>query len=163
VSNMNGPTRKKLYAYVSKRDGGYCKGCGALSSERSLVLDHIDNNNANNHPSNHQLLCRRCNYLKNPRRPFDNVNECVTDGDAREIEISKIKEPSFRKFVYHELNESNEVPESDLVNSAAEDIGISPVTAKRYLNKMCSSRGICERSCRVNAVVIRYKSGVNEL
>ena len=161
---MNARTRKKVYDFLVKIDGEYCRCCGKLRHEGQLIIDHKNNNNNDNRPENWQFLCRGCNYLKNPRRPLDRcVSERVTDCDAREIEVSKIKEPSFRKFVYHELNESNEVPESDLVNSAAEDIGISPVTAKRYLNKMCSSRGICERSCRVNAVVIRYKSGVNEL
>lgn len=49
-----------------------------------------------------------------------------------------------------------------MINSGAEDIGISPVTAKRYLNKMCSSRGILQRIMRVKTTMIRYKGELIE-
>ena len=160
---MNGPTRKKLYCIPAKRDGEYCRCCGVLPTERSLVIDHKDNDNGNNHPDNLQLLCRRCNYLKNPRRPVDvceNVGEAQAGSD--ELMTSRLKEPQFRKFVYHELNEIQEVPENDLIYSGSEDIGISPVTAKRYLSKMCSSRGTCERVLRVKTAMIRYKGELKD-
>lgn len=157
MSNMNGITRKKLYPQIATRDGEYCRGCGALSNERQLVIDHKDNDNSNNTMDNLQLLCRTCNYLKNSRRPLDNVSECLNE-DETELQKSQRTEPLFRSFVFHEINELKEVPELDLIYSGAEDIGISPVTAKRYLNKMCSSRGILQRVNRVNTVLIRYKN-----
>jgi len=154
---MNGPTRIKFYSIIANRDGEYCKGCGVFSFEKQLVLDHIDNNRKNNAQNNLQLLCRSCNYLKNPR-PVDLCeSESVNEGKATELETSRAKEPLFRKFVYHELNEYIESPERDLINSGSEDIGISQITAKRYLDKMCSSRGVCERVTRVKTVIIRYK------
>ena len=155
---MNGPTRKKLYECVAKRDGEYCKGCGALPHERQLVLDHKDNNNANNDPTNHQLLCRRCNYLKNPRRPVD-ICECENEAQEHtsELDESRVKEPLFRKYVLHQLNEYGNVPEKELIDSGAEVVGISPVTAKRYLDKMCSLAGLLKRSRFVKTVVIGYK------
>ena len=162
VSNMNGPTRKKNYMFLAERDGEHCKCCGVLSSERQLVIDHKDNNNGNNDLSNFQFLCRPCNYLKNPRRPLDLcVSECES-GDLTEIQISQRKEPAFKKFVFHELNEYNEVSEYDLINDGAEDIGISPVTARRYLDKICSNRGICMRVISVNNTMIKYKPNLEE-
>ena len=156
MSRMNGPTRIKLYKTIVKRDGEYCRCCGALAEERQLVLDHKDNNNKNNNLLNLQFLCRSCNYLKNPRRPVD---ECVSEyesGSQTEIQISRTKEPEFRKFVFHELNEFGKVSENDVINAGAEDVGISPVTAKRYLDKMCSSRGICMRITNFKTTVIKY-------
>ncbi len=161
MSRMNGPTRKKKYKHVAKRDGEHCRRCGALHTEKQLVLDHKDNNNNNNDVDNLQLLCRSCNYLKNPRRPLDlSESEFVSEMDLSEIEINRTKEPLFKKFVCHELNELGEVPENGLNYSASEDIGISPVTAKRYLNKMCSSRGILERVIRAKTVFVRYKKEI---
>jgi len=162
VSKMNGPTRIKLNKTIAKHCGEYCRGCGALPEERQLVIDHKDNNNQYNDLNNLQLLCRRCNYLKNPRRPVDEcVSECES-GAQTEIQINKSKEMSFRKFVYHELNEYNKVSEHDLINVGAEDIGISPVTAKRYLDKMCSSRGVCMRVTEIHTTVIKYKSNLDD-
>jgi len=157
VSNMNGLTRKKLYPLIAVRDGEYCRCCGALPSERQLVIDHRDNNDPSNDLSNLQILCRACNYLKNPRRPLDNVSECLND-DETELQKSQRTEPFFRKFVMHELNELNEVPELELINSGSEDVGISPVTAKRYLNKMCSDRGILQRIKWLHTTFISYKN-----
>ena len=156
MSNMNGLTRKKLYPLIAFRDGEYCRCCGVLPHERQLVIDHKDNDNSVHDLSNLQLLCRTCNYLKNPR-PLDNVSECLNE-DETELQKSSRLEPLFRKYVLHEINELGEVPELDLINSGAEEIGISPVTAKRYLNKMCSSRGILQRINRVNMTIIRYKN-----
>lgn len=159
MRELNGRTRKNFYDLLANRDGEYCKCCGKLPIECQLVVDHKDNNPLNNDPSNLQLLCRRCNYLKNPRRePVDLcVSESVADGRITEIDINRRKESLFRKQVFHMINEFGEFPENELKNSISEDIGISPVTATRYLDKMCSGRGILERVNRVKTVTIRYK------
>jgi len=158
---MNGPTRIKLYKIIAKRDGEYCKCCYALAEEKQLILDHKDNDNKNNDLLNLQFLCRSCNYLKNPRPVDECVSECES-GAQTEIQVNQRKEPAFRKFVYHELNEYGEVTEHDLISAGAEDIGISPVTAKRYLDKMCSSRGLCKRITLVHTTVIKYKPNLEE-
>jgi len=154
---MNGLTRKKLYPLIALRDGEYCRCCGALPHEKQLVIDDKDNDNSSHDMSNLQLLCRACNYQKNSRRPLDNVSECLNE-DETELQKSRRSEPLFKSFVMHVLNELEEAPELDLIYSGAEDVDISPVTAKRYLNKMCSSRGILQRINRVNATFIRYKN-----
>ena len=157
MSRMNGPTRKKLYTIIAERNGEYCRGCSALASERQLVLDHKDNNNDNNDPNNFQFLCRSCNYIKNPRRPVD---MCVSESEDHvesEIERSDKKQPIFRKFVYHQLNERNYVPRKILRNAGAEYAEISTVTADRYLDKICSEIGLCEEFQVGKTIVIRYK------
>ncbi len=154
---MNGQTRAKKYRFQATHNGEYCKRCGILASEKQLVLDHIDNNNKNNKNENLQLLCRACNYLKNPRRPLD---LCVREGEAEvqsELEVSKLKEPAFRKFVHQQLYEQHEIPEKELVNSACEVVGISPVTGKRYLDKMCSSMGTLKRTTSVKTILVSFK------
>jgi len=77
--------------------------------------------------------------------------------DQSELEVSRAREPIFRKFVCHQINEGKSIPEQELINSGSEHCGISPVTAKRYLNKMCSSMGICQRRQVGRTVVIEYK------
>jgi len=154
---MNGPTRKKLFQILVSRDGQFCKGCGALASEKPLVIDHRDNNNRNNDLSNLQILCRSCNYQKNPRRPVDMCVSEEESPDQSELEVSRTKEPSFRKFVCHQISEEKSIPEQELINSGSEYSGISPVTAKRYLNKMCSKVGIYQRRKIGRTVIVEYK------
>lgn len=155
---MNGPTRKRIYAELVIRDGEYCRGCGKLPHEGQLVVDHRDNDTSNDNLNNYQLLCRRCNYLKNPRRPFD---KCVSENEIHEtpseIEINKAKEPKFREYVYWRLNEKGMQPFDDLVFSGAEFVGIASETAKRYLNKMCSLEGALMKFRYVETVVVKYK------
>ena len=81
MSNMNSRTRQISYEYLKLRDGEYCRICGVSDENKLLIVDHIDNDTSNNTPKNLQLLCRRCNYNKNPRQvkaePLDNVGVCT--------------------------------------------------------------------------------------
>ena len=75
-----------------------------------------------------------------------------------EILVSRNREPIFRQFVDHMLNNMDSAPEEDLINSGAEISGISPVTATRYLKKMCSSMGKCvSRTNEFGITLIKYK------
>jgi len=161
---MNGPTRLKHYKIIAERDGEYCRCCGKLSRERQLVVDHRDNNSKNNSLDNLQFLCRACNYLKNPRRPLDEcVSECETLDQTSELAVNRLKEPMFKKYVATRINESGKVPEEDLVNASAERLDLSPVTTKRYLNKLCSSDGIYERARIGKTPIIRYKKVLSQI
>lgn len=157
---MNGITRKKIYEELSQDHGEYCQFCGKRPEDMQLVIDHIDNNNSNNAQNNLRLLCRRCNYIKNPRRPVD---ECVSENrheETSELQTSRIKKPKFMKFLFHMLNESdtNKISENDFLNSVAEELDISQITAKRWLLAKCSSVGILQRIRHVETWVIKYKS-----
>ena len=145
MSNMNSRMRKKVYAYL-KKFGVYCRGCQALESEKELIIDHKDNNNSNNHPSNWQFLCRSCNYIKNPRlaerEPLDVCGgECDLFSEPTEISINREKEPEFREYVIQQVARNGPMKRRELVNAASERVGISQKTATRYLDKMCSYEG----------------------
>ncbi|MCV0392110.1 MAG: hypothetical protein K5790_02320 [Nitrosopumilus sp.] len=157
MSRMNGRTRKRVYFLLVKRDGEFCKRCGVSGVERQLVIDHNDNNNNHNHSENLQLLCRRCNYLKNPR-PVDSVCESESH-EFSELQINRTKEPQFKRLLAQEINSSkdNKIPENDIINSCAEILDLSPVTIKRYLDKVCSSAGIYMRLKIVSTVCITWK------
>jgi len=162
VSNMSGQARKKWYKFLVKRDGEFCKFCGKTPYEGQLVIDHKDNNNSNNDPKNWQLLCRRCNYIKNSKRPVVMcVNESESQDNMTELEINKTKEPQFKKYVAQRINENGSVQEKDLINSSAEVLSLSPMTTKRYLEKICSCEGIYKRVKVGSDYVIMYKDELN--
>ena len=152
---MNGPTRKKIYYFLGNRDTEYCKRCRVSGKDAQLVIDHIDNNNKNNNVTNLQLLCRHCNYLKNPRRPLD-LSEREDDGET-ELQKSRRLRPLVRKFVYHEINERKEVPVKELLDGGAELHECSQQTIKRILDQMCSSYGLLEYVKWGKNYVVKYK------
>jgi len=77
-----------------------------------------------------------------------------------EIEVNRNKEPLFKRYVAHEINESGPVPEQDLIYSGAEKLGLSPITTARYLKKMVSKEGIFHRKLVGNVYWIMYKSDI---
>lgn len=129
------------------RDGLRCKMCGQFGtlnpkSRRRLIVDHIDNNPTNNSISNLQLLCRKHNYLKNPRlaeRRETTITTTVPQTD--EMEKSKICEPQFRTWIMERMRKEQHVTKDDAVNAGAEFAACSPVTVVRYLSKLTSSVG----------------------
>ena len=150
MSNMNSRKRKTAYPYLKNMFGAYCRGCQALESERELVIDHIDNNNKNNNPSNWQFLCRSCNYIKNPRlKEREPLDVCVSVSKPfntpSEIKINREKEPRFKTYAEEEVKSNVQVLEQELIYSGAEKLGLSPITADRYLKKMYSSAGTLQR------------------
>ncbi len=164
MSNMNGRKRKKVYSYLKNTFGAFCRGCQALESERELVIDHKDNNNSNNHPSNWQFLCRSCNYIKNPRlteRPLDVCGGgCDSLDRETEITINREKEPKFREYVELRVTEEKQVPQQDLINGGAEYCGCSIKTTARWLAKMTSSQGELQKKKvgNVTMIIIKEKS-----
>ena len=161
MSNMNSRQRLKAYSYLKTRFGAYCRGCQALESERELVIDHRDNNNFNNHSNNWQLLCRSCNYIKNPRlveRPLDVCGGgCDSLDRETEITINREKEPKFREYVEFRVREEKEVTQQDLINGGAEYCGCSPKTTRRYLDKLISIEGRYQKNKIENIIMICLK------
>jgi len=146
MSNMNKKTRDKLYPIIVSRDGEYCKCCGKLPNEANLILDHRDNDNTNNSHTNLQILCRSCNYIKNPRK--ESLDLCVKEKSSENDDESclaknKRTEPAFRAFILNEIDndEVQSLKWDDIINMGAEKIGISQMTAERYLKKMTSKYG----------------------
>ena len=150
MSNMNSRMNKIARAYLTKKFGAHCRWCQALESERKLEVDHIDNKNSNNNPSNWQYLCYSCNYIKNPRlEEREPLDVCVGVSKPldipSEIKINREREPLFRKYAEEEVKANVQVLEKELINSGAEKLGLSIRTTPKYLTKMCSALGILQR------------------
>lgn len=154
LTRLNSRQRKKWYEFLVKRDGEQCKKCGRMppNEVKKLIIDRIDNK-GEYVPENIQLLCYRCNYLKNPRKVPLDLCECesVCDDESIEkigldkitsIDINRQKQPSCEPYVEKRLAKQPEgIEYGDLVNSIAHKIKISSVTAERYLKPLCSSEG----------------------
>lgn len=149
MARLTGKKRYLMFQQLVERDGLRCRRCGAfggshksLKTKKKLILDHIDNNKENNHPSNFQLLCRACNYKKNPRlsdaQPGQMTSPVV---QTAEFDKSRIVEPMFRKWLEKRMKAERRVLKDDALNAGAEYSGCSPLTTQRYLNKLISSVG----------------------
>ncbi|MCH7969138.1 MAG: hypothetical protein IH841_07845 [Thaumarchaeota archaeon] len=89
----------------------------------------------------------------------ERVRESESEDYVNELQINRQKEARFRLMVFHMLQESERRmwPESDLVNSCAEELDFSPTTARKYLAKLCSSRGVLKRIVVNNIKHITFK------
>jgi hypothetical protein len=146
---MNGNQRKKLHYRLITRDGANCNNCYVSHTIRKPIIDHIDNNNRNNILENLQLLCRACNYRKNPRiseRDSSYTSNENKHTGSSSIIINQEKEQKFRNFVYQEMifGQKRNHSRKNIINGGAEIVGISPETANRYFKKLSSFTGLLE-------------------
>jgi len=89
----------------------------------------------------------------------ERVRESESEDYVSELQINRQKETRFRLMVFQTLRESEKFmwPESDLVNSCAEELDFSPTTARKYLAKLCSSKGVLKRIVVNNIKHITFK------
>lgn len=142
MSNMNGREKDRLYPIICRRDGEFCRGCGKLPTETKegfLLIDHKDNNNSNNDIENLQLLCRRCNYLKNPRS-----KSLPERPQSAEMKKGERMERYFRNWLFGVVTQNHKWLLEDVIDAGAEKTGGSTETIKRYLRKCVSSEGMYE-------------------
>lgn len=143
---VNGYQRKRIHYRLIGQDGPNCKICHVSNTVRQLVIDHIDNNNRNNLLENLQLLCRPCNYGKNPRvseRESSDLSGGNKQTGSSSISINQEKEQKFRDNVYEMIICNDQlVSKKTIINSISEEVDISPVTAGRYFDKMISDYGL---------------------
>lgn len=163
MREMNGNTRRKIYQLIVERDGEFCKCCGKLSHEGQLVIDHRDNNPKNNSPKNLQLLCRTCNFQKNQRPVYLSVSERIEVNHDTELETNRKKEPLFKQYVAHQINERDKVPLKELVYSGAEIHNLSPITIERYLGKLVSPAGLYKRRLIDDIEFVEYKDELPDI
>lgn len=98
---------------------------------------------------------------EDPPDKKDHVSERTPSKDIpNEIEVNRKKEPKFREYVIHEINELGFVQEQDLIYSGAEKLGLSSVTTARYLKKMVSKVGLFQRQIRGGTYWIMYKDKI---
>ena len=144
MSNPSFPDQKA----VLPTDSDYCHICGALSSEKKLVVVK-DVSRKNNKLNLRILLCIDCFHLKTFSELCASESEKIVEKQVETTELrqSRKKENRFRRFVYEKLQKAKDKrwEESDLINSGAEAVDISTTTAGRYLAKMCSSEGVLKR------------------
>ena len=87
---------RKRYAHLL---GDVCETCGATEG---LDLHHIDNNPANNKPSNRMTLCDSCHtkwHWENGKKPYKRQSACTVCGEpARKLDMCQKHYQRFRKY-----------------------------------------------------------------
>lgn len=142
-----GTWRETWYPVLVKEEGERCVVCGQGPPEKYLEVDAKDGNHKHSVRSNVQLMCRSDNRRKNPRgkarrkAPLDSSIIEQPLPSSAEFQKNKQAEPKFRHWLYDMVKKNGRVPLNQAIHSGAEVAGISPVTAKRYLMKLCSEAG----------------------
>ena len=155
MSRMSGPRRNKMYDFLADRDGEYCFIGGEEGNKETLVVDHWDNDNSNNDPSNLHLICRWANCVKNPRGPgkkkirslvyvCDNRDRMLIEPPktvSAEFLKNQIAEPAFLHWLFAQVVKHDKILLSDATDCGAKVARVSQITVGRYLKK-----AICEES-----------------
>ena len=153
-------SKDSMYATVAVRDGEYCKLCGLTSTETKLVVTTKTSSTATD-VAEKFLICIPCLTRKRLYELCASEREKLKANESyvTELQVSRRKQIPFRLYVFARLQESEEkcLPERDLINSGAEVVGISTTTARRYLDKMCSSAGVLERKYDGDEAYISFK------
>ena len=172
MTRLNSLQRKKIYKLLVDRDGEKCNHCDRNHPKvKKLVIDRIENQGDYSDIIRLQLLCFRCNYLKNPRKqeriPLDESKSVYVSPENMDldhmtsIDINKQKQPRALPYLEQRLDDSpNGVDYGDMVQSLSIKLSSSPITADRYVKPYCCSVGpfeIIQDSKR--RILRRKKSG----
>src|SRR5690242_10513692 len=129
MSNMN--KRQHDYWYpqlMKKHHGEFCAGCGIhkiKTTEKRILIDHIDNNDTHNTLDNLQFLCRSCNRIKNPSKKF------IPDKPMTYSEFKNLEgEPKFRSWLFNYVLDNCRIEFDEAVDSGAEICELSTETIK---------------------------------
>lgn len=141
MANMNSRNRKKWYAFLVKRDGAQCNDCGISDKVKFLIVDHIDNNSAHNTAENLQLLCRSCNFKKNPRRTHQQNPRPIQGTVSPVMQKSKQAERLFVEWLTEYLKEFGTIEYISCLNDGAFKAGCSQQAIVRYIKKHARYHG----------------------
>jgi len=162
VKRLSFNTRLWAYRYLVALDGEFCQVCGKIPTALfGLEIDHIDGNPNNWKPENLRLLCKNCNVsLGNKSRtrvPAEREREReIIDGkpatriakeDANyrqgspEMKANLLFEVTFRRWLLGEINTGEAISKQEAIQSGAELVGCSPLTTRRYLEKLTCKAG----------------------
>jgi hypothetical protein len=132
------------------------------TTQNTLDIDHIDGNPKNNELDNLRLLCRRCNVtaanrlrsakdLRSAKRERERsegrpaTRIAKQDANYREgspeMQASLLYEDRFRRWVIARVIQRGSYDYASAVNAGAEVTGCSPLTTRRYLDKLTSEDG----------------------
>src|SRR3972149_11803653 len=149
LSERNNRKRLSQQAYkiavglIYKAQGGICQLCQDPMQE----IDHINGDPGDRRPDNLGGLCKSCNIRHrnlSTGPSADSVNERVNlagPEDSAEIEINRDAEPRYRKWLFDRTNRKEPLYSQEAIYGGAEIVGISPITARRYLGKVTSPQG----------------------
>jgi len=153
--------RQWVYRYLITRDGEVCQRCSKIPATLyGLEIDHIDGNTKNNKPSNLRLLCKSCNVslgntMRSPRGNCEREREII-DGKAAtriakedanyrdgspEMKANLRFEVPFRRWLLGEINTGEAISKEEAIYSGAELVGCSPLSTRRYLEKLTHKAG----------------------
>ena len=133
-----------------------------------LEIDHIDGNKRNDEPTNLQLLCKTCNVIKeNKGRAGRESPSAMREREMREgqpatriarelvnymeeapatMQANFLYEMTFRQWLLDKIAKHGSFLKQDAIDAGAEVIGCSPVTTKRYLDKLTSAAGVLQET-----------------
>jgi hypothetical protein len=159
MSRLSGPKRKKMYEFLARRDGERCFIGGERGNYHTLIIDHADNDNSNNTPSNLHLVCRQCNSMKNPRGRasksgiLSSVYVCEESNpyafeypkaSSAEFVKNQQSEPAVRHWTFIEIWRKGRLPLDEAIDCAAAIGECSQESVRRYYRKETSRVRIYE-------------------
>ncbi|MFC2022900.1 HNH endonuclease [Chloroflexota bacterium] len=184
--NWSRKTYDWAYRYLTIRDGEHCIICRSRPPKARLEIDHIDGNITNNDPENLCLLCKKHNCQMRGKKPSEhkriihryslhNVRERenspampatrftkeILDYQSGSVEMqaNTMFELRYREWIINQVAKLHEVLKEDGIDAGAEFVGCSPVTTRRYLQKLTSSNGpFYETKDAFGRVVLKFKS-----
>ena len=174
------------YRFLGLRDGEHCIICRVRPRPKTkLEINHIDGDITNSDPDNLCLLCKKHNCemrgkkpaehkriihsysLQNEREreigsaiPATQFTKEIIDyqSGSTEMQANSLFETKFREWIISKVVALGEFLKDDAVDSGAEEVGCSPLTTKRYLQKLTSSSGVFyETKNAFSQVVLRLK------
>ncbi|MFC2067742.1 HNH endonuclease [Chloroflexota bacterium] len=173
------------YCYLALRDGDHCIICRARPPKAKLEIDHIDGNTTNNNRNNLCLLCKKHNCemrgqkpsehkriihrysllnerekKNSPAMPATQFTKEVLDYQSGSVEMqaNSMFETHYREWIMSKVTTMNEFLKEEAINAGAELVGCSPLTTRRYLQKLTSSNGpLYETKDAFERVVLRFK------
>jgi hypothetical protein len=173
------------YNFIAARDGEYCLICKKKPPATKLQIDHADNDPKNWDPENLHLLCQKHNLqmrgkpaaehkrlirsysAKNERerareRGRESTGQVKTLVDFRnaspEMKANSYYEIRYREWLLAIIRDQGFITKLEAVNSGAEVVGCSPLTANRYLAKLTSSVGpLKERKDATGTVIVEFR------
>jgi hypothetical protein len=124
-------------ALLNRVQSGQCAICLKPGIEE---IDHINGDPSDNNPENLRGVHASCNRRRQRGKTTDSDFGRERE-DSAEIEINRDAEPRYRKWLFERTGKPSPLYAQEAIYGGAEVIGISPVTARRYLGKATSPQG----------------------